>query len=84
MKLDPNDERVLEDLMRGLLDLRQRNLHQEIEHYQYLIQEAQEGQDLQDTQYLQTMVQLIEVKRRLDRAVGMYVGRASTHTDQGV
>ena len=74
-KLDPNDERVLEDLMRGLLDLRGRNLHQEIEHYQYLIQEAQEAGELGATQYLQTMVQLVDVKRRLDRALGKYIGR---------
>jgi DNA primase len=77
-ELDPNDERVMEDLMRGLLELRQRNLHQEIEHYQFLIKEAQEEGELQGTQYMQTMVQLIEVKRHLDRAIGQYVGRAAT------
>jgi DNA primase len=83
-ELDPNEERVLEDLMRGLLELRQRNLHQEIEYRRHLIQEAQEGGDLKATQYMQTMVQIIEVKRRLDRAIGKYVGRAQARTDQEI
>ena len=76
-ELDPNDERVLEDLMRGLLDLRRRNLHQELEYVRYLIEEAQEGGDAQVTQYLQTMVKHTEIKRRLDRAIDRYIGRSN-------
>ena len=62
-ELDPNEERVLEDLMRGLLDLRQRRLHQEIEYLRYQFVEAQPQDDIQTTQNLQTMVKLTEVKR---------------------
>jgi DNA primase len=76
-ELDPNDERVLDDLMRGLLDLRRRNLHQELEYVRYLIEEAQEGGDAQVTQYLQTMVKHTEIKRRLDRAIDRYIGRSN-------
>jgi hypothetical protein len=76
-ELDPNDERVLEDLMRGLLDLRLRNLHQELEYMRYLIEEAQEAGDAQVTQYLQTMVKHTEIKRRLDRAIDRYIGRSN-------
>ena len=71
-----NDERVLDDLMRGLLDLRRRNLHQEIEYRQYLIQETQEQGDLKASQHGKVMVQLIEVKKNLDRATGNYVGHS--------
>lgn len=75
-QLDPNQERVLEDLMRGLLDLRRRKLHQEIEYQRYLIEEAQEQGDLRATQYSQNMVQLAEVKRRIDQAIKKYTSRS--------
>ncbi|MBN2547713.1 MAG: DNA primase [Anaerolineales bacterium] len=82
-KFDPSDDRVLDDLMRGLLDLRKRNLHQEIDYQRYLLQEAQEGADrqqnslLETSQYLETMVQLTEMKRRLDQAISQYTGHST-------
>jgi DNA primase len=76
-KLDPNEERVLEDLMRGLLDLRRRKLHQEIEYQGYLIETVQEQGDIKASQFLQTMVQLTSMKRRLDRAIEKYTGRSN-------
>jgi light-regulated signal transduction histidine kinase (bacteriophytochrome) len=85
-KLDPNEERVIEDLMRGLLELRrrnlQRNLHQNIEYIRYLMQEAGEQGDTKATSYLQMMVQHTETMRRLNIAVGRYTGR-SLPTRQG-
>lgn len=75
-ELDPNEERVLEDLMRGLLDLRQRKLHQEIEYLRYLFVEAQEQGDIHATQNSQTMVKLAEVKRLIDRAIKKYTSRS--------
>jgi len=77
-ELDPNEERVLEDLMRGLLDLRRRNLHQEIDHMRFLMEETQEGGDIKASQYLHSMVQLVEVKRRLDQAIELYIGRSTS------
>ena len=76
-ELDPNEERVLEDLMRGLLDLRLRNLRQELEYRRYLMQEAQERGDVIATKYLQVMVQLADIKRHLDRAMENYTGRST-------
>ena len=75
-ELDPNEERVLEDLMRGLLDLRQRRLHQEIEYLRFQFVEAQQQDDIQTTQNMQTMVKLTEVKRRIDRAIKKYTSRS--------
>jgi DNA primase len=71
-KLDPNDERVMEDLMRGILELRRQRWQQENEYLRFLIEEAQDQGDVKATQYLQSMVQLAETKRRLDRAVKQY------------
>jgi hypothetical protein len=81
-ELDPNEQRVLEDLMRGLLDLRQRKLHQEIEYLRYLFVEAQQQGDIHATQNSQTMVKLAEVKRLIDRAIKKYTSRSfSTRQD---
>jgi DNA primase len=75
-ELDPNEERVLEDLMRGLLDLRQRRLHQEIEYLRYQFVEAQQPGDIQTTQNIQTMVKLTRVKRQIDHAIKKYTSRS--------
>ncbi len=81
-ELDPNDERVIEDLMRGLLDLRNRNLWQDIEYQRQLYEQAQEEGDLNGTQYLKTMVQLAQAKRRIDKALERYTGRSTSQRQQ--
>ena len=75
-KLDPNEERVLEDLMRGLLDLRRRRLHQELDYQRFLIEESQVQGDIRATQHLQYMVKLAEAKRRIDYAMKKYSSRS--------
>jgi hypothetical protein len=71
-KLDPNEDKVLEDLVRTLLVLRQRRLFQEIEHIRYLMEEAQlvEGSNFAD--YQKTMMQYITARSRLDQALGFF------------
>lgn len=71
-ELDPNEDKVLEDLIRTLLVLRQRRLHQEIEHLQYLMEEGQQEEDARVIEYQQTMVQYIDTRKRLDQALGFY------------
>ena len=77
-ELDPNDDRVLEDLMRGLLALRKRKLDQEMEYFRYLIVEAQEQGDIHATQNEQTMVKLVEIRFRIDKAMKKYTSRSFT------
>jgi DNA primase len=74
-KLDPNDERVLNDLLRTLLDLRHRRVRQDIDYLRYLMEEAQQQGDLLTAQYQQSMVQHIQMRNRLDHALGKYTGR---------
>jgi hypothetical protein len=74
-QLDPNEDRVLEDLMRGLLDLRRRKLHHEIEYQRFLIEEAPDPADLRASIMIQNMVQLADAKRRIDRAMKKYTSR---------
>lgn len=71
-KLDPNEDKVLEDLVRTLLVLRQRRLFQEIEHIRYLMEEAQLVEDSNVADYQKTMVQYIAARSRLDQALGFY------------
>jgi DNA primase len=71
-KLDPNEDKVLEDLVRTLLVLRQRRLFQEIEHIRYLMEEAQLIEDSNVADYQKTMVQYIAARSRLDQALGFY------------
>jgi DNA primase len=77
-ELDPNEERVLDDLMRGLLVLRKRKLEQEIEYFRYLFVEAQEQGDIHATQNEQTMVKLVEIRFRIDKAIKKYTSRSFT------
>ncbi len=75
-EMDPNDDRVMEDLMRGLLDLRKRRLRQQIEYLRFLMEEAQDQGDLKATQVTQTMVQHTQTLRQINKAVGNYTGRS--------
>lgn len=71
-ELDPNENKVLEDLVRMLLVLRQYRLHQEIDHIRYLLEEAQLEDNLRIAEYLNSMKQYIDARAQLDRALGLY------------
>jgi DNA primase len=71
-QLDPNEEKVLEDLMRTILDLRRRNLRQNIDHMRFMMQEAQEAGEAQIRDYLHVIKQYSEIFLRLDKAFGKY------------
>jgi len=76
-KLDPQDQRVLEDLMRGLLTLRRRRIDQELEYWRFLLVEAQERGDIKATQDAQTVVKLAKVRRFIDEALKEYTSRST-------
>jgi DNA primase len=76
IKLDLENERVADDLIRSLIDLRQRSLHEEIEYNRFMMQEAQEQGDIMASQYSQSMLKLIKSRDRLDRAIKKYTSRA--------
>ena len=76
-KLDPNNERVLEDLLRALLDLRSRNLRENINYLRFLMEEAQEQGDLRASEYARQMVEYSKAINLLDRAKGLYTNRSA-------
>jgi DNA primase len=73
--LNPNDERVLEDILRGLITSRQAAVRQNIDYLRYLMEDAQQQGSLRVTQYQQTMVQHNKVLLQLDRAMGLITSR---------
>ncbi len=68
-ELDPNAERVFEDLLRSILMLRRRNLHRTNEQMRFLQETAQEEGDLKASDYAQVMVQNALTMQRLDKAL---------------
>lgn len=68
-KLDPNEERVFDDLLRTLLLLRRRNLHKNNEQMRFLQEEAQQEGDQRASEYQQVMVQNTLTLQRLDKAL---------------
>jgi DNA primase len=69
-ELDPNAERVFEDLLRTFLILRHRNLHKTIEQMRYLQEAAQQEGDLKASEYQQVVLQSTQTLQRLDKALG--------------
>jgi hypothetical protein len=74
-RLDPNDERILADLVRTILSLRLRNLKQYNDHLRFLQEEAQEQGDLMAAEYGRIMVNNSRVLHQLNKAMGKYSDR---------
>ncbi len=70
--LDPNDDRVLEDLLRGLITIRLEAVRQSVDYLRYCMEDSQEQGDLKASQYQQTMVQHTKMLEKLNRAHGYF------------
>jgi len=69
--LDPSHERVAEEIIRILLELRRKTVCQTIDYHRFLIEEAQSQENPPEVvQYNQIMVQLISTRMKLDKALG--------------
>jgi DNA primase len=75
-ELDPVEERVLEDIMRVVLELRHGDIQEGINYLRYLMEEAQEKGDLLASEYQQRMVQYTVALNRLDRSRARYTSRS--------
>ena len=74
-QLDPVEDRVLDDLLRGLLDLRRREISQNIGHLRFVMAEAQEEGDLLTNEYRKQMLEYSQVLHRIDKALGRFTSR---------
>lgn len=68
-ELDPNAERVFEDLLRTILLLRRRSLRKTNEQMRFLQETAQQEGDMKASEYAQVMVQNTLTLQRLDKAL---------------
>jgi len=75
-KLDPNEERVLDELMRQFLFLRQRNLRQANEHLMFLMEDARDSGDIKALEFTKQVNQNLLVQQSLDMALGRYTSRS--------
>jgi len=69
-KLDTGDDRVLDDLLRGILDLRRRGLYQNLDYLRFLQEEALTEGDLRANQYREMISDYVRAKMLLDKAAG--------------
>ncbi len=74
-KLDPGDERVLDDLLRGVLDLRRRGLYQNLDYLRFLQEEALNEGDVRANQYREMISDYVHAKMLIDKAAGRYSSR---------
>jgi DNA primase len=68
-KLDPNDTRVLEELLRVILKIRWSNAKQNGDHMRYLMEEAQNQGDTKATDYLHGVQQYTVILKSIDHAL---------------
>jgi DNA primase len=76
-RVNGSDERILEDLMRALLNLRLKRVRQQIDHVRFLMEEAQAAGDARASEYQQTMVQYSVTLARLHQALSHYTSHMS-------
>jgi DNA primase len=67
-KLDPKEDRVLEDLMRALLEIRKRQMTEMINLIRYQMDEAAQGGDLRTKEFEENMARCTQTLRNLHQA----------------
>jgi len=77
--LDPNQDRVLDDLLRAVLVMRRLNLQQRIDYLRYLMVEAQEQGDIKASQHLENVAQCTSTLNRVNLALGQFTGDQRLH-----
>ena len=71
-KLDSNEEKVLEDLLRALVDLRRRRIRLYLNQVRYLLEEPQPADESLLDEYQQTVHNYSQMLKLLDQAYGRF------------
>ena len=72
--LDSNEEKVLNDLLRSILEMRRHDLLQRIEYIRFQMEETQENGDVKATKHLQTMAEYSRSLNTINEALGKFTG----------
>ena len=76
-KLDPVEEKVLEDLLRALLNLRILNVTESLEYYRFLQEETQQqGDSAMVVEYVRSVRDYTQMLHRLHQARGRYTSHS--------
>jgi DNA primase len=75
VKLDPLEDRLLEDLFRGVVKVRRAALNENINALRYLQEDGQQAGDLQSAFYRETVQQYSTLLRKLDQAQMKQIAR---------
>lgn len=74
-KLDIAGERVFEDVLRGILNLRKISVQESLEYLRFAMEEGQQQGSSPAEEYSQRVVQYSSLLRNLNAALGRYTGR---------
>jgi DNA primase len=77
-KLDPNEDNVLEDVLRALLDLRRRSVRQTIDHLRFQLEDSAGEPAIHVKEYSQSVKQYADALNKINKAIGRYTNRAAT------
>ncbi len=78
-QVDPQENNVLEDILRALLALRSRGITQQLDHLRYLQETAQEQGDIQAREFSKAMTQYVTLLGRLHKAQSRYANHSLSH-----
>ena len=73
--IDPENERVLEDILRLVILSRLQNINQQLDYLRYAQEDIQAEGDLKASEYQSTMSQYAELLGRLHKAQSTYTNR---------
>jgi DNA primase len=75
--INPRSGRVLEDLMRAFLNLRNWQVMKQNDHYRYLQETSHENGDYKAAEYQKNISHCLREKHKIDRAMKRYTSRSS-------
>ena len=75
-EIDPQNQRVLEDILRTVIISRLQNVSQQLDYLRYAQEDLQAQGDLKASQYQSTMGQYAELLGRLHKAQNTYTNRS--------
>ena len=76
-KLDPKDDRVLEDVMRALLEIRRRQVSEEINQVRFQMDEATTAGDIRTKEYEERIAKCSRMLRNIHQARENFTNRAA-------
>ena len=75
--LNPNSEKVLEDLMRAFLNLRKWQIAKQNDHYRFLQERDHENGDYKAAEYNENISHYLQEKHKIDKAMKRYTSRTA-------